>query len=96
MCATHDRMIPPVIQKALSDCAIKLRQNTDGPPDEVAAWRRSFRQARAYAFAAVCDQLGIDAEALLTSKDAAAEVQSTPIETQGAPVLRTAIKRELH
>jgi len=63
MCGNHERVIPQSLQAALVKTTIEL--NATGPdPQDRAVKLHSFRMARALAFAAVCDILCIDAEAL--------------------------------
>lgn len=94
MCAAHQRMIPPVLQRAIDHSSRQMRLAR--APDVYQMHQTANRQARAYAFASVCDQLGIDAEKLMMDADAARAVTATPMETQGLPTLAGAIKRELN
>ena len=66
MCKEHDAMIPPAIKQVIehsrSELAnILLHQRPEADRQEVLS---ANRQARALAFASVCEQLGIDVDAL--------------------------------
>jgi hypothetical protein len=88
MCGTHEKIIPPVLLAAVLKTTKALQGNPSGPARDPAV--HDYRMARALAFAAVCDQLGIDAEALIQK---AVHSDAPPAE---ALSIAAAVRRELN
>lgn len=63
LCKPHEDMMPKVLRDAVYQTTSKLAEVLTEA--ERAPLRHSFRMARALGFAAVCDQLHIDCDAIM-------------------------------
>lgn len=63
MCWPHQQMIPEIIVRGIVTAAAAVGSpEAKADPEFLAASKHQWRQARALAFASVCEQLGLDVD----------------------------------